>query len=115
MVKKLKPNIEGETADAAGSIKKCIPVLDAVSLGYIIPLWADILITVEKGFFPRLSDGTLMTDGIYSSDALDKLGNVPYKDTGLKVVALEPSDELLITCKMAEIDVASAWGGGLYY
>lgn len=110
--KKLKPKIDGETAEAAGSIKKCIPVLDAVSLGYIIPLWADIIITVEEGFFPKLSDGTLMTDGIFNKDALLTRGNVPYKDTGLNVVSLEPSNELLITCKMAELEITSAWGEG---
>jgi len=110
--RKLKPKIEGQTADAAGSIKKCIPVLDAVSLGYILPLWADIIVTVEKGFFARLSDGTLIKDGIFNKDALLTMGEIPYKNTGLKVVGLEPSDELLITAKMAEIEVTSAWGGG---
>ena len=109
--KGLKPKIDGETADAAGSIKKCIPVLDAVSLGYIIPLWADIIVTVEKGFYPKLSDGTLMKDGIFNEDAVAQMGEVPYKDTGLKVVELVPSDELLVSVQMAEIDVASAWGG----
>lgn len=110
--KALKPKIEGQTAEAAGTIKKCIPVLDAVSLGYIIPLWADIIITVEKGFYPKLSDGTLMKDGIFNEDAVAQMGEVPYKDTGLKVVELVPSDELLITCKMAEIKITSAWGEG---
>ena len=57
--KGLKPKIDGETADAAGSIKKCIPVLDAVSLGYIIPLWADIIVTVETVSYTHLTLPTI--------------------------------------------------------
>ena len=29
------------------TVKKCVPVLDAMSLGYIIPLWADMMVYVD--------------------------------------------------------------------
>jgi len=48
--KKLKRTIPNTTMVNAGTVKTCIPVLDAMSLGYIIPLWADLLITVEENY-----------------------------------------------------------------
>jgi len=36
---------DGETSMTA---KKCVPLQDAFGLGYVIPLWADLLITVDK-------------------------------------------------------------------
>jgi len=36
------------------SFKKCTPMLDALSSGYIIPLWADVHVSQENGF-PVLS------------------------------------------------------------
>jgi hypothetical protein len=32
------------------SFKKCTPMLDALSSGYIIELWTDVLVTVDNGF-----------------------------------------------------------------
>ena len=45
---KLKRDIDGEDKSNAGTVKRCIPVLDAVTQGYIIPLWADLHIKVTK-------------------------------------------------------------------
>ena len=39
---KLKPTAGGMEKADAGTVKRCKPVLDAVSQGYIIPLWADL-------------------------------------------------------------------------
>jgi hypothetical protein len=33
-----------------GTIKKCMPVFDAITAGYIIPLPADVWVTIENGF-----------------------------------------------------------------
>ena len=40
--KKLKPVVDGNEKVKPGTVKRCVPVLDAVSQGYIIPLWADL-------------------------------------------------------------------------
>jgi hypothetical protein len=32
------------------TFKKCVPMLDSLSSGYIIPLWADVMIEQENGF-----------------------------------------------------------------
>ena len=46
--KKLKPQVEGTDKSDAGTVKRCMPVMDAVSQGFIIPLWADLKIKVDK-------------------------------------------------------------------
>lgn len=46
--RKLQPTVpKGTVMD--GTAKRCIPVLDAMSQGYIIPLWCDVIIRV---FYP---------------------------------------------------------------
>lgn len=32
------------------TVKKCMPVLDSLSLGYLIPLWTDVVVYKENGF-----------------------------------------------------------------
>jgi hypothetical protein len=32
------------------TVKKCAPTLDAISAGYIVPLWADVMISQQNGF-----------------------------------------------------------------
>jgi hypothetical protein len=34
---------------ASGTVKRCIPFLDALSAGFIIPLWADLYVFAENG------------------------------------------------------------------
>jgi len=36
------------------SYKKCVPLLDGMSAGYIIPLWTDVIIEQENGF-PKIN------------------------------------------------------------
>jgi hypothetical protein len=36
--------------DANNTYKKCVPLLDGMSSGYIIPLWADVMIEQNDGF-----------------------------------------------------------------
>ena len=44
---------EGHTSMTA---KKCVPLQDAFSTGYIIPLWADLLITVDNPYDKGLEE-----------------------------------------------------------
>ena len=34
---------------ATGTVKRCVPFLDAMSAGFIMPLWADLYVTAEGG------------------------------------------------------------------
>lgn len=45
------------------SIKACVPFLDAMAVGYVIPLWADLNIFVD-----REKDGSLKTSFEWNSD-----------------------------------------------
>jgi hypothetical protein len=46
--KKLPRVPEGAGVRDAGTIKRCVPVLDAVTNGYIIPVWADMVVKITK-------------------------------------------------------------------
>jgi len=51
---KSKKNPDGkkiiiENLESNASFKKCTPMLDLLSSGYIVPLWADVQITIEDG------------------------------------------------------------------
>ncbi len=36
--------------EANNTYKKCVPLLDSLSAGYIIPLWADVMVEQRDGF-----------------------------------------------------------------
>ncbi len=46
--------------DSNASFKKCTPMLDMLSSGYIVPLWADVQVTVKK-------DGPYISWRVYKS------------------------------------------------
>jgi hypothetical protein len=51
---KSKKNIDGkkiiiENRESNASFKKCTPMLDLLSSGYIVPLWADVQVRIENG------------------------------------------------------------------
>lgn len=46
--KKLERKIPNAKVIDAGTAKRCVPISDAVANGYIIPLWADLHVNVEK-------------------------------------------------------------------
>lgn len=49
-IKKVKPVIRNNPKAAVGTIKRCKPVIDACSQGYIIPLWTDLQVSVERSW-----------------------------------------------------------------
>jgi len=53
--KKLPRVPEGEHKNHAGTVKRCVPVLDACTNGYIIPAWCDIHVIVKD---EEQEDGT---------------------------------------------------------
>lgn len=60
--KGLKKESAGSNTSSAGTVKRCMPVLDAMSLGYIIPLWADLLVTVEENYELLDAEGNVLGD-----------------------------------------------------
>lgn len=45
--KKIKPQSSGHPS--SGTVKRCVPFLDALSSGFIIPLWADMYVLARNG------------------------------------------------------------------
>ena len=39
-----------EDRESNASFKKCTPMLDMLSSGYIVPLWSDVQVKIESGF-----------------------------------------------------------------
>lgn len=46
--KSLSRDREGVNKFAAGTVKRCVPALEAMSQGYIIPLWADLHVVAKR-------------------------------------------------------------------
>jgi hypothetical protein len=44
---KLKP--QSTNHPSSGTVKRCVPFLDALSMGYIIPLWCDVFVIASNG------------------------------------------------------------------
>lgn len=53
--KNLSRDIEGIHKSEAGTIKRCVPVLDAMCQGFVIPLWADLYVKIEVNRDPSLN------------------------------------------------------------
>jgi hypothetical protein len=52
---KSEKNLDGkkiivENFESNASFKKCTPMLDLLSSGYIVPLWADVQVRIENGY-----------------------------------------------------------------
>lgn len=45
--RKLKPTVKNFPVASTGTSKRCVPMLDAFSHGYIIPLWADLYVQIS--------------------------------------------------------------------
>jgi len=48
--KKLQRKVPNTNIAEAGTVKRCVPVLDAVTNGYIIPTWMDMHVKVDKEY-----------------------------------------------------------------
>lgn len=94
---KLSRNIKSSDLSDGGTIKRCIPVLDAVSLGYIIPLWGDLHVKVTNNFKAFDADDNAIAD-LQSNDEPNLDG---LEVNGVKIHRLEKSG-LHIWCKFPD-------------
>lgn len=84
---KLKPQASADPR--SGTVKRCVPFLDALSLGYIIPLWADVMVTAYNGEIKiEFPENLPMKDSL-SSHTKEQikghpLSNAPYGNIPLK-------------------------------
>lgn len=99
--RKLKPSVEGQPLKSAGTVKRCIPVLDAVSQGYVIPLWADLYVKVARKVRVLDGDGKEIAQ-VYDDGKTDELvGKIIDDAEGTPTVAKVIKDgELYIDMSM---------------
>ena len=82
--RKLKPTAPGQSLAEGTTAKRCVPVLDAVSQGFIIPLWSDLLVNVSVSWDLYHKEALLSTipekqdaEGIIGKALDDKPGSLP--------------------------------------
>ena len=112
--KKLKPQVDNSTTEQAGAVKRCMPVLDAVSQGYIIPLWADLHVRLAKKV-QLYGKGTpeggekeelLITEIDYLGDPEELVGKTIDDIEGNPlVVRAERGGETFLFIKFPEVDL----------
>ena len=110
--KKIKPSTDAHPAN--GTAKRCVPFLDALSLGYIIPLWADMYVQARSGDlkidFPPMFPQT-ETLGQHSADQLPKhpKHGDPYGELLLKfispwIISTDPGYSCLFTSPLNHLE-----------
>lgn len=110
--KKIKPQIGDHPHDS--TVKRCIPFMDAMSAGFIIPLWTDVFI--------RASDGNINVDfpkglpqkyqiGSHSEAQIPnhplsgkKYGNLALKWLNPWIIETEPGVSCLFTSPLNHLD-----------
>ena len=92
--KVLKPYIDKPSKINPQTVKKCIPVMESVSNGFIIPLWCDLAITVSQGYSIITEDGKQVEGTVASYD--ESMIGKPWCEGGLKIKHFIKCNELAI-------------------
>lgn len=81
----------------SSTAKRCIPFIDAMSAGYIIPLWADLhVIASDDGLHAEFSKNMPMNDSISGHPEAQIKGH-PYSDNPISSNALKLHNPWVIT------------------
>ena len=73
---------------SSGTVKRCVPFLEACSMGYIIPMWADMFVTAKDGdlnfdfppnYIPQ-EDFTGRTGAAFSFHSIDQIKDHPLQN-----------------------------------
>jgi hypothetical protein len=85
--KKLKPRVEGQKKSDVGTAKACMPMLDSVTDGFIIPLWADVHVRVFTLVEVFAENGNKLTEVEHAGDLEELVGEKVNDLEGQPVVA----------------------------
>lgn len=93
-LKKLKAVAPGKDKIEGGTARRCMPVMDACSQGYIIPLWVDLSVKVSIVYSFKDADGKVVHQE--ATDDPDKLLGTTTSETEEKIAGHEPTDGLAV-------------------
>lgn len=87
--KKLSASIEGAPKANNGSAKRCVPIKEALSSGFIIPFWSDVIVTAKNGemridFPSDLQMDTSLSEHSHEQIPDHPLSNMPYGNFPIK-------------------------------
>ena len=88
--KNLSPTVaSGGPKALSSSAKKCVPIKDALSSGFIIPFWSDVSVVAENGnlqinFPPNLQMENSLSQHSHEQIIDHPLSKIPYGDIPLK-------------------------------
>jgi hypothetical protein len=110
--RQIKPQSSGNPS--SGTVKRCVPFLDALSAGFIIPMWCDVYILARDGHinieFPPNFQQT-ETLGTHSAAQIPNhplsnwaYGNVPLKWINPWVVTTDPGVSCLFTSPLNHME-----------
>ena len=66
---------------ASSTVKRCVPFLDAMSNGFIIPMWADVFVIARDGNLHFEFPQTLNMQTSISSHSYEQISDHPMSDT----------------------------------
>lgn len=84
--KKLKPQVD--TNPSNGTVKRCVPFLDALGAGFILPLWADMYVVIKDGDMHFEFPSNYPEQSI-SEHSFDQIKGHPLSDTDYGEVPLK--------------------------
>ena len=96
--------------DANVTYKKCVPLLDSLSAGYIIPLWTDVMVEQENNFpniYWKTQSNVFFLHGEASKDIPAPVGydNVVYKYNNCWIPQTPKGYSCLITSPLGYNDI----------
>lgn len=96
--------------DANATFKKCIPLLDGMSCGYIIPLWTDVMIELEDNFpliFWKTQNDVFQQHGEAAKEIVPPPGytNIVYKYNNCWIPQTPKGYSCLITSPVGHHDL----------
>lgn len=92
--RKIKPSALTEEKSKFSTVKRCVPVLDAVSQGFIIPLWCDLQVKVTLIHEFMDDDGVVVHRGGTAHPDIF-MGQVA-PNTDKKITTYKKTDELAV-------------------
>jgi len=98
--KDMSSSVEGEPPWDNNNIKSCMPMFDAMTQGYIVPLWSDLHVKVEKDetgqWEPRFTWG-VDAEEVISPHGPRQTGGLPLMEKSVGATSLKFVNPWIIT------------------